>query len=203
MAADNDILTLAEAKQACGIGTADTDRDDMLASWITAVSTKLDRAVGNVIYGTVVAEPHDGGAGCVFLDCTPVASISQVVEYDGTVAGTLTAQSNSSQTTGQYTFDPVSGRVDRRDSNTAGRFPDGTGNVVVSYVAGRFAAGTITDDRYPAAARLMIENAWRQYAPTIAAIGEFDAPAQAWPRFIVPNAVKELLADEWRQGAGF
>lgn len=208
MTATNDILTLAEAKSYLQVAPSDQTKDTLLASLITGVSTKLDQVVGPVVYSTITAELHDGGAaGCAYhtvkLDYSPVSSITQVVEYDGLVAATLTAQSNTSQPDNSYVFNRKNGHLMRRNSNADARFPIGYGNVLVSYVAGRFAAGTITEERYKVGAGLMLENIWRNQGPASGSMGEYDIPQINWPKFTVPNAVKELLADQWRQGAGF
>ncbi len=207
--ATNDILTLAEAKRYVSVNTADTDKDVLLAAAITAVSTKLDHSVGPVVYATITGEVHDGGDGSharydrIYLDYSPVGTVTQVLEYDGTTAATLTAQSNTSQTANQYAVDRVTGKLSRRDSNMPACFPQGLGNVVVTYVAGRFTAGTITDDRYKAAAGLMLQNWWRTEQPALGNVGEFDVPQVNFPTFAVPKAVKDLLADQWRSESGF
>lgn len=206
--AANDILTLAEAKSYLSIATSDQTNDTLLSSLITAVSTKMDRKFGPVVYATITAELHDGGAaGCpyshIYLDYSPVSSVTQVVEYDGTTAGTLTAQTNSTQDAASYVFNPVNGKLSRRNTNSPDHFPVGISNVLVSYVAGRFNSGTITDERFHVGAGLTLQNVWRNQQPATASYGEYDVPQVNWPKFTIPNAVEEMLADEVRQGAGF
>ncbi len=208
MTATNDILTLAEAKSYLQVAPSDQTKDTLLASMITAISTKMDQKFGPVVYATITAEVHDGGAArCpythIYLDHTPIGTITQVVEYSGTSAGTLTLQSNTSQTASDYVVNRVNGKLTRRNTNTDYVFPVGSGNVVVSYVAGRFNAGTITDERFKNAAGLALENVWRNQQPGAGQLNEYDIPQINWPKFILPNASIEMLANEVRQGRGF
>jgi hypothetical protein len=209
MTATNDILTLAEAKSYIRVNTATTDKDTLLASMITGISTRMDYKFGPVVFSTITAELHDGGSSSrggfsrIKLNYSPVSTITQVVEYNGTTAGTLTAQSNTSQPDNSYVFNAVNGNLRRRNSNADGRFPVGRNNILVSYVAGRFAAGTITDERFKIACGLTLENVWRNQQPSLGSVNEFDVPQINWPKFVFPNAVIELLANEVRQGAGF
>ena len=206
--ATNDILTLAEAKDYLQVATSDQTKDTLIQSIITGVSTRMDRKFGPVVFSTVTAELHDGGAArnpykYIYLDYTPVYSVTQIVEYDGTTPGTLTQQTNTSQPATSFTLNQKNGKVTRRNANADSVFPVGAGNVVVSYVAGRFTAGTVTDERYKICAGLALENVWRNQQPATANYGEYEVPQINWPKFVIPNAGIELLAEEVRQGRGF
>lgn len=198
-----DLLTSEEARIALGIGLNDYDRADVLAWMITGTTSLLEARVGPIVYGTISGELHDGGRSHIYLDQRPVAQITQIVEYDNTTAGTLTAETNSTKPAAGYLFDETSGKIWRRNQNTDARFPAGRRNVSVTYVAGR-CAGTAIPDRYKDAAILTLKNLWRTFEPHMStfANGEFDIPQAQFPRFAVPNAVKELLADEWQTGTG-
>lgn len=203
--ATHDLLGTIEASYALGIGTADAataKTGTLLATAITAVSEKLAQSVGTIIYATVTAELHDGGRPVVYLDHQPVAQIVQVVEYDNTTAATLSAESNTSKTANDYALDTDAGQLIRRNSNADDSFPRGRKNVLVTYVAGRFASTATVGQRYKEAAALTLKNAWRAYENSAAQVNEFDVPIAQFPRFTIPNAVKELLADEWRSGSG-
>jgi hypothetical protein len=198
-----DLLTIDEAKQWLAIGVSDETKTSSLEMAITACSRKIAANVGPIITGTVTAELHDGGDTSFFLRQTPVYSVTQVVEYDATVAATLTAESNTSQTINQYQVNTNNGKITRRETNTTARFPTGMNNVSVSYVSGRYLTTATVDDRYKEACGIMLRNVWRPFEQSVGQVDQFDVPQSNFPRFAVPNAVKELLADQWRSGSGF
>jgi hypothetical protein len=200
--ATDDLLSFAEAKTYVNSGTNDEQKADLLRAWITASSQLLAEKVGPVLYGTVT-ETHNGGGCHVYLKKSPVQSIVQVVEYDGLTAGTLTAESNTSKPAAGYYLDAVAGKITRRNDNTTDSFPRGMGNISVQYVAGRYAThGSITDTRFKTATGLILKNAWRAYEASVGLDNEFDVPQASFPRFAIPNAVKDMLGDEWRTGSG-
>lgn len=197
-----DILTATEAASVLSRGATDTSKGSLLAIAITAVTEKLEEVIGPVVYATITAELHDGGGNLIYLKQQPVASITQVVEYDNTTASTLTAESNTSKPTTGYYLNATNGALIRRNANADVRYPVGRGNVSVTYIAGRFATqGSITN-RYKLAAAWTLKNAWRAWEASTAPLGEFEVPQASFPTFSIPNAVKELLADEWRAGSG-
>lgn len=204
--AANDLLGTIEAAHALGLGTLDiaaaNPKGTLLASAITAVSERLAKAVGTIVYATVTAELHDGGGNIIYLDHQPIQGVTQVVEYDETTASTLTAETNATKTSTNYVVDLDNGRLIRRDSNADARFPRGRSNVLVSYVAGRFAGTSSVGQRYKEAAEIMLKNVWRTYENAATSLGEFEVPQGSFPRFGIPNAVKHLLADQWREGSG-
>lgn len=200
--ATDDLLTAAEARRFVGLGTADATRGTLLAHYTTAASRTLANRVGTIIHGTVTGELHHGGRSYVHLDHHPVAQVVTVVEYDSTTAATLTAETNASKPTAGYKADLTSGKIMRRNDNSTTAFPAGLDNVYVTYVAGRFAATADVDDRFKTACGLILKNAWRAQEMGIGQVDEFDIPQASFPRFAVPNAVKELLADEWHYGSG-
>lgn len=208
MADTLDVVTLAEAKDAVKIAVTDPVQDQILARYVTAVSRRLDKAIGPVVQRTVTNEKHDGGRVFVFLDEWPATSITTVTEYDtvGT-ALVLTAETETTKPVDAYLTEPYSwapplfGKtVWRRKNGTPWWFEGGQSNVVVSYVAGRVANTAAVDARHKLAAGIMLQNLWRSEEHSVAEIAEFDVPAQNFPRFAVPRAVRELLADEWQGG---
>lgn len=200
--ATDDLLTAAEARNFVGLGTADATRGSLLAQYVTGASRALAARVGTIIYGTVTGELHSGGCDHFYLNNTPVAQVVTVVEYDATTAATLTAESNTSKPTNGYHVNLVSGRVTRRNDNATALFPVGLDNVYVTYVAGRFSSTTAVDDRFKTACGLILKNAWRAQEYGVGSVDEFTVPQASFPRFTIPNAVKEMLADEWQYGSG-
>lgn len=200
--ATDDLLTAAEARRFVGLGTADATRGTLLAQYVTAASRTLAKACGTIIYGTVTGELQSGGRGYVYVDEHPVAQVVQVVEYDSTTAATLTAETNATKPNDSYLADLTSGKILRRSGGAAALFPTGMDNVYVTYVAGRFASTATVDDRWKTACGLLLKNAWRSQEYGVGTVDEFDVPQASFPRFMVPNSVKELLGDEWHYGSG-
>lgn len=206
MADTRDILTLAEAKNRLRI--QDSTYDDELAAYITASSRLLDQWAGPTVQYTVTAEIHDGIVnGCARTEITlhtrPVSAVAQILEYTGTSATTLTQKTIGTSPTegfflGSYDPDPslYSGVVIRTFDDHPYRWEPELGNISVNYTAGRAAGTTYVDARFKHAAAVVLENLWRDREFSISDVGEFDVPRQSFPGFAMPNAVKELLADE-------
>jgi hypothetical protein len=189
-----DIISLAEAKAALNITASTWDTE--LATYVTAASQAIDRLCGPVITRTITGETHHGGRHSIWLRHTPVVTISSIVEYDGTVATTLAAETNTAKTANDYAIDLATGRVTRRQSNFASRFPIGMNNVVVTYTAGR---GAAADDRFKLACSLILANIWRgeQGSGTVT----FGAPFEEAPfgaTFFIPNKARQMLVDDLR-----
>lgn len=201
--AANDVLTPAEARVAIGRGSNDTTEDTPLTSMVTAVSEYLDSLVGPIVQRTVTDELHDGGYPEVFLRHYPVSSVTSATEYNGTTATALTVETNSSHPADGCRLDSEgrTGVLLRRSSGGTTSFPDGMGNVKVTYVAGRYASTSAVADRYKEAARIMLAMWWSRRDVSATLEGEYDVPAQRWPGFALPNAVRQLLGDEWRRSA--
>ena len=202
-----DLLTLAEAKTAVnqsGVTTYDVE----LAAWVTGVSRRLDKAVGPVVQRTVTAELQDGGREHVFTNLYPVTSFTTVKEYVDTTSTTLTRETNATKPDSAYLIEPYaadptlfSGKVRRRGGGSDVCFAVGARNVELTYVAGRSASTSAVDELFKTAARLFIQHLWNANRPSTGSVGEFEIPQANWPRFAVPNAVKELLTDFWQSDA--
>lgn len=206
-----DVLTLDEAKTALGLGATQPPDEPLLATWVTAVSQRLDTLVGPVVKRTVAGELHDGGVRSVFLKLYPVITVTAVTEYSGTTATQLTAQSPGYAPAEAYATEPFSLRLfnadgtpldllgnqlHRRRGNHDTRFAPGRRNVLVDYIAGRFDATANVDERYKRAAVLMLLNLWRSQQDGVSQNGEFDIPQSIYPAFAVPNVVTELFPGE-------
>jgi hypothetical protein len=197
-----DILTNDEARQALGRGVSDASKSGLLDIAIGAVTAVLEDYAGPVVYGTVTGEVHDGGGNKLYLDRRPVVSVVQVVTYDNTTAATLTLESNTSKPTAGFFLDATAGAIVSRNQNADDLFPVGRSNVVVSYVAGRFATqGSITD-KWKQAAVMTLKSNWRAFENASAQLGEFDVPQASFPSFMVPNIAKQILGKEWQAGSG-
>lgn len=199
-----DVLTLAEAKDELMIGAGDTSKDTTLARKITAVSRRLDQACGPIVVRTVTGEVIEGGGSDAWVKFGPVFSWTSVTEYSGTVAQVLDPEDYDTQPSYGYVAgrggtptSVYSGRLSRRSGGGALVFPVGPEAVRVTYVAGRFADTESVDPLFKEAAAVMLKNAWRTQEAAVQGLGEFDVPAQNFPRFGIPNYVRDMLADEW------
>ena len=202
-ATSTDVLTHLEARHALGINANDLARTELIKAAVSAVSVMLDDVCGPIVQRAVTAERHDGGGGVVHLDQWPVTEITTLTEYQGSTAVALTEETaGTSPASGFYAerYRPgtaaYSGRVFRRSGGADRGFYPGRGNVVATYTAGRFESTTNVDERFKGAARVALENLWQQWRDSPAQVGEFVTPMTAFPRFGLPNAAKELLADE-------
>jgi hypothetical protein len=204
---DLDVVTFGEAKDALQIKGA--KRDDRLKQMISGVSERLDQACGAIVQREVVDEFHDGGGPSIWLP-HPVASFTSVVEYQGTTPVTLTLETPGTAPSEGYLArrhrpDPTlySGVLVRRFGGYGGSFYPGVANVKVSYTAGRFATTADVSSLFKEAALEMLQNLMGSEAPTVEAAGEFDQATQRFPRFAIPNAVRQHLHAEWRETTGF
>lgn len=164
-AGSTDVLTFLEAKRAVNLDTTNTDGSELLTTLITAVSTQLDELCGPVVNRTITTETHDGGSTMILLRYLPVSSITTVTEYSGTIATTLTAETNTTKTTSNYlhvgtTGRLASGRVVRRSNNCDATFAIGRRNIEVTYVAGRAATTAAVPAKFKQAAAMMLRNVW-------------------------------------------
>lgn len=201
--ATTDVLTAAEARQALRVGVNDTTNTSLLTAAVSAVSVMLDDVCGPIVQRAVTGERHDGGDADIWLDQWPVTEITTLTEYQGSTAVALTEETaGTSPAAGFYAerYRPgtaaYSGRVFRRSGGADRGFYPGRGNVVATYTAGRFESTTNVDERFKGAARVVLENLWQQFRDSVDRSGEFETPMTAFPRFGLPNAAKELLADE-------
>lgn len=197
-----DVLSFAEAKAALNI-SATTAHDTELPGWITAVSMRLDKLIGPVVRRTVTAEKHDGGSHRIFLRHHPSTSITSVTEYAGTVATSLSAETNTSKPADAYLVDDyepdaslLSSIVRRRSGDVDATFAVGRKNIEVTYVPGRAADTASCDERAKKAAALMLINLWRSQQDSSGQVGEFDVPQSIFPTFAVPRAVRQMYDGE-------
>jgi hypothetical protein len=195
-----DLLTLDEAKAALNIPLADTTFDTELHAYITAVSQRIDDLCGPGVKRSVADEVHDGGDSLIFPNETPVASIGEVVEYSSGTGTTLTGETNT--VAGTYVLEGAGTHlslVRRRSSWSDAPFVAGRGNVMISYVAGRFDSTADVSPLFKQAAAKTLSWLWRgdQGAGT-ATFGGVEGTSLFGLGFALPNSVVELLAYERR-----
>lgn len=193
-----DLLTLDEAKAALNIPLADTTFDTEFHLYITAVSQRLDDLCGLIVKRSVADEVHDGGLTMVWPDSVPVATIGEVVEYSAGTATILTAETLT--VAGDYALIDAgnhNSRLHRRSSWNDRTFASGRGNIVISYVAGRFDSTADVSPKFKQAAAKALSWLWRgdQGAGT-ATFGAADGTSLFGLGFALPNSVVEMLAYE-------
>lgn len=204
-----DVLSIEEARVAVGLDADDMLHDVELAAWVATISKRLDRSVGPVVVRTITDELQDGGRCHIYLNKWPVTSVSSVSEYNNTTETLLTVETNAVRPSNGYLLtryrpDPTfyGRKVRRRTSGSDDTFCVGVQNVKVTYVAGRFATTATVDEDFKTAARIMLKNLWGSELPSVEEMGEFTVPTQRFPKFTIPNAVKEMLWEFWQERPG-
>lgn len=194
MADTLDILTLAEA-QSCLRQGSSTANDTTIALLVTAVSRRIDRAIGPVVTRTLTAETYDGVGTFIQLLSWPVSSVTTVVE-DGTTL-----------TTDDWYIDKEKGLLYRQNNGLDWSWAHTVSNhrdtVAVTYVAGRYADTASVDAYYKEGARLMLRHLWRSEEWNVNGLGvqDFDVPMVAFPSFSVPKAVIDWFGPLWRESS--
>lgn len=200
--ATTDLLSAEEARQALQRGVQDADKAALLTATVSAISERLAEAAGPIVCGTITGELHDGGGTAIWLAKYPVYSVTTVVEYDYTTAGTLTAETNASKPSSGYRVNLENGKVTRRSDNATASFPAGVDNVYVTYIAGRFTATSTVEEKFKEAARVVLKNVWRMWENSVATVDGFESPMAHIPSFLTPNVAKSLLGSDWHEGSG-
>jgi len=191
-----DVITLAEAKLALNIVGTNTTQDAELASYITAISLRLDALVGPIVKRAITNEAHDGRAASVTLRYYPVDSITSVVERQGATAYTLTPENFASTTGYDYDANLAAGIIYRRTGGLDTSWYEGRQNVLVSYVAGRFVDTASVDTRYKQAAAIFLTHLWRkEQGANPGPYAQPGAPGNV-PTYGIPNVVRDLLEDQ-------
>lgn len=187
-----DVVTLDEAETELGI---DPDSRVLLSGYITSVSRLLDQACGPIVKRTVTDEKHNGGDSQIWLGHWPVASVTSVTEYSGMTAVSLTAETASTAPNG-YLLDGSSlvRRVGKNDSAWA----YGRGNVLVTYVAGRYDDTLSVDERFKRAAVITLANLWRREQGMGTVTFGADGAPMLGATYALPNAAKAFIQDDLR-----
>lgn len=198
MADTLDILTLDEAKAYLS-GLSGSSRDAQVAALVTAISRRIDALCGPVVQRTVSAEVHAGGCSTIRLNLTPVSSVTTVSEYAGSTPTTITAETTPGLAGSGYLL--VDGtthgaRLIRRSGGYDTWWTAGRSNVLVTYVAGRYANTSAVDGQFKVAAGRFLQRAWRSAEGSGSeTYGASDAFVQS-PTMTAPKEVRDLLADQ-------
>lgn len=196
-----DWITVTEAKLALNIQASDTSQDTEVGSYVTAVSLRLDDLAGPVVQRSVT-ERHHGGRAWFYPNKTPLLSVTSVTEHTRGVPLALTVETLTTLPADGYLLDQGEVHdtvVRRRKSGADASFPAGERNVVLVYVAGRYADTASVDAKFKQAAAKMLTMLWRadQGAGTVTFGAEEPVPLGGLG-FSVPAAVLDLLRSELR-----
>lgn len=195
---ETNIITVAEAKQALQISETSNTDDQLLASLVGSISSRLDQACGPVVQRTITGELHDGGRTTIWLHHYPVISVTQCREYSGTTYDTLTEHSNGVEGTNEFLLDRDSGKLTSYSNGLESYFTYGKKNITVTYEAGRYTDTASVDPLFKDAAKIFLSHVYRMgYGLGTDTYGAYDA-GQAPVSYALPNRVKDLLGDEIR-----
>jgi len=190
-----DLLTLGEARSALAIDQTFAGSDDLLRTYISAISKRLDEACGAIVQRTITDELYDGGS-TIWLKTKPVASVTTVTEYDGIVPTVLTRQTNTTEPSDGYVLEPTKGKLIRTSSGTKTIFEPGLQNIKVTYVAGRYTTTATVDPLFKIAAQSFLAHVWKMnQGMGTSTYGDYDG-GFAVITYALPNRVKDLLGSE-------
>jgi hypothetical protein len=171
-----DLLSLPAAVKAINMGGTNTDHDAELERQITAVSRMIDAACGPVVQRTITAEIHAPTTGPIWLNYTPVVSITLVRQDWGGSITTLSPVAFGATTDGYYAdVAPgglLAGSIGRRYGGSPGSW--GYGQVEVTYVAGRYATTAAVDPRFAECAASILRRLWKREA------GAWSQSSEVW-----------------------
>ena len=192
--AATDIVTISEAS-AYLQSPSDTDG---IAGLISAASSAIDDVAGPVVKRTVTDIFDGRGQSQVVLRTHPVASVTTVDEYVFTNHLSLTQETNSAKPGLGFTFDPVTNTITRRTGGIDYIFWAGRQNVVVTYVAGRYADTASVDPRFKQACLITLAHIWRseQGTPIGNLVGGPEDTIIIGSGYAVPRRALELLGLE-------
>jgi hypothetical protein len=203
MADPLDVLSIDDARELINFGDTQVGSDPIVARFITFVSRKLDALCGAIVQREVT-KTVSGGSRAIFLT-DPVATVTSIVEWSGVTPTTLTAEVlGVASTAANYYLDkscPQAPILYRRSGGGDSLWASGRGNIVLTFVAGRFATTEDVDDRFRTAAMLALKHLWdssaawwqRQAGFGELGQGNVGSPIPGW---LIPKAALEGISDE-------
>jgi hypothetical protein len=192
------LATLDEFKAMLNAKLVGTTADAELQRYLDAATPVVEWLAGPVNLRTVVELRSGDGSTAFLLRQTPVAAVTSITEYAGTVGTVLTQVANpGAATASSFTVDLSLGAVIRRGSGgDPVAFAVGTDNVVITYTAG---LGAVPSNLKMAAltqAAHMFQKSQQGGRPQLNATGA-DGYMTGWG-YGIPNAVREYVAGNKR-----
>lgn len=188
-----DVVTVDEAETDLGV---DPGSQPLLAAYVTSVSRLLDRACGPIVQRTITGERHSGGAPFILLDQYPVASVTTVTEYASTAGTALVEEELGTAPANGFVLD--GSKLIRRSGKRDGWWAAGRSNIVVTYVAGRYADTLSVDERFRRAALITLANLWRREQGMGTVMFGADGAPILGATYALPNAAKAFIQDDLR-----
>lgn len=173
---------------------------DLMSPWATAVSLLFDQEdkCGPVVQRTITGELCTATGNYVKLAHRPLVSVSSVVEYTLTTPTTLTPETNTSKTGNDYQLDLDRGYIYRRNNGYDQSWAAGRGNIVVTYIAGRFASTDVVSEQFKRAALITIAHNWRNQQGTPNVTFPDGSSSSIAPPWAIPKAAIDILGSEYR-----
>ena len=160
--AATDLISLAEARAALGLGRGDTSNNPALERLISAASDLIDAHMGCGVLREVV-ETSEGGTYRLQLKHWPVDSITSVT-VDGATIDT------SDWVVPSDSYGEVIGNLHR---------PAVPHRMVVTYQAGRFADTASVSGLFKEGCLIQLRHTWQNYQEQLGEVNEFDTAAIA------------------------
>jgi len=188
-----DVVTLDEVEAELGV---DPDSRVLLSGYITSVSRMLDKACGPIVQRTVTDEKHNGGGAVILPEFYPVASVTSVTEYSGTTGTTVVEETVSTAPSDGFIL--YGSKLIRRAGKRDSLWAFGRHNILVTYVAGRYADTLSVDDRFKRAAFIALGNLWRREQGMGTVTFGADGTPLVGATYALPNAAKAFIQDDLR-----
>jgi hypothetical protein len=196
-----DIVDLPGALRALNLPSGHTPVEE-IEQMVTDVSRDIDRLCGPVVRRNVTerlsARP---GSGTLQLTEWPVSSVTTLTEYSpaNATGQVLTAEDEDTFAAYGYLLDPDTGTVTRRSNGSTAPFVTGDRNLVVVYVAGRYATTAAVDGLWRGKAKQALRRKAREEFPTWARTPTFaegaddDYPGLAYNDAFLQSLLSGLL----------
>lgn len=186
------LISQQDAKDFLNITSVTYDAE--LQGFIDAASAVAEFYVGDLT-GATYTEVHDGGDAAIYTRHTPIASITSLTEYIGSITYTLTNQplGQSTDAWGYTIDDAQAGRIVRRTaSGLVWRFVPGVGNVTITYTT-----GVTPPTQVLMAVKFIVRHLWtsQRGAQPLPAFSADQEPTSTVPgiSYAIPNRAIELL----------
>lgn len=199
------IVELDDVKDYLNLGTTDRSHDGELLRFVAGLTPVVEFITGPILPKTYTNEMYNGGTPLISLRKRPIISVSNVTEFLGPIAYTLTQVAERDQgSIYSYLVSPPGSILRTTAGGGVQPFFGGTDSVMVTYTAGFV--------KTPENVRLgMLELLRVNYQQTQQGGGgrigggsqllDEGEPVQQMLGFFVPGRVKELLAPNRRHPA--
>lgn len=170
MADTLDILSFDEMKDAIKLSANRASEAENAATQAnTAVSRLLDDVCGPIVVRTITGEILDAPCGDLYTRESPLYSVTSLKEYSTGTATTLAAETLAVAGTYRIIGTGHGRRIQRRSSWNPYSW---TGQIEITYVAGRYADTASVDAKFKKAAAEILQGNWTKFAAAWARGGD-------------------------------